>query len=383
MLRPQSPPSPIHPAPNEEIKPNSLPTTQLQNDDLDLNPDLYDDDDGDEEGDASSFGQTKETNMGNVHNANNEASSAAGGPLLQQQQEEEKQEQANYNSLMTNLSHLNEFDNIDLLNIRQVTLPFEEEYQLFRETIIKSGTSANIDTGEENPGNSAKLTSRQQSKFINYIDEQLLQVQRKFIKQQSTDSVIYPFISLIKDLTPIFDVIWVSITSSSSNSSSNGNSNGIYNGGNAISSTTSDNSSSSGGGSTISLVLFGQEEYYIKILGDLEDYITHYTTIFDEQWTINSENKSVVIVDFNKVVVPIVKYFNKLDLQLSFIKDKGWFSQTQCIRLKMIIERLRIQMLNKFEHLIEQLLQQQQLLKDVLEVEASKIFEGTMERLNG
>ena len=41
-------------------------------------------------------------------------------------------------------------------------------------------------------------------------------------------------------------------------------------------------------------------------------------------------------------------------------------------------------MLNKFEHLIEQLLQQQQqLLKDVLEVEASKIFEGTMERLNG
>ncbi|KAG5422093.1 hypothetical protein I9W82_001186 [Candida metapsilosis] len=379
MSRPQSPPSPVHPAPNEEIKPESLPTTQLQNDDLDLNPDLYDDN---EEGDSSSLGQTKETNMGDAPNVNNEAPSATGGLLLQQQQEEEKQEQANSNSLMTNLSHSNEFDNIDLSNIRQVTLPFEEEYQLFRKTIINSRTVECKNSNESTTTNDrTKLTSRQQSKFINYIDEQLLQVQRKFIKQQSTDSVIYPFISLIKDLDPILDVIWVSITGNN-NTYSNGNVNGVYNGGNTISSTS--NTNSSGGGSTMSSVLFGQEEYYIKILGDLEDFITHYTTIFDEQWTINSENKRVVIVDFNKVVVPIVKYFNKLDLQLSFIKDEGWFSQTQCIRLKMIVERLRIQMLNKFEHLIEQLLQQQQqLLKDVLEVEASKIFEGTMERLNG
>lgn len=319
MLRPQSPPSPIHPAPNEELRPNSLPTTQLQNDDLDLNPDLYDDDEEEEEEDTDSIG----------NDATTEHYSSTTNVQLSIPNDAQ-QEEANHNTLMTDLSDLHEFDKVDLQSIRQITLPFDEEYQLFK-------TTAN--TGSVGD----KLSSQQQSKFINYIDDRLLQIQRKFIKQQSTEDAIYPFTLLIKDLDSIFDIIWVSISRNQQPQKS----------------------------------LIGQEEYYIKILGDLEDYITHYKTLFDENWQLNSKNQRILKADFNKIVV-VCKFLLKMDLQLSFIKDNGFFNLTQCVRLKMIIERLRYLIMDKFEIVV-----QIPRLRNVLEVEASRIFEGILERLNG
>ena len=313
MLRPQSPPSPTHPAPNEEIKPNSLPTTKLQNEDLDLNPELYDDNDDDDDDDDMTIEQTPTTN---------EQLPITNNP---------QQEETNYNSLMADLSDLHVFYNVDLQNIRQITLPFDEEYQL-----LKSNVNTTTTTTTHN-----RLSSQQQSKFISYIDDQLLQIQRKFIKQQSTEDSIYPFTLLIKDLDSVFDILWVSITQNSPPS-------------------------------------FGQEEYYIKILGDLEDYVAHYTPIFDTKWRINSHNQRVLyVVDFNQIVT-ICKFLLKVDLQLSFLKtDFAVFNLTQLVRLKMIIERLRLQIMPSFE-----IVAQVPKYRDVLEVEASRIFEGILERLN-
>ncbi|CCG25709.1 hypothetical protein CORT_0C03340 [Candida orthopsilosis Co 90-125] len=314
MSRPLSPPSPVHPAPNEELRPNSLPTSQLQNDDLDLNPDLYDD----EEEDTDGIGNDATTEHSPTTNVQLSIPKDA------------QQEEANHNTLMADLSDSHEFDKVDLQSIRQITLPFDEEYQLFK-------TTANAGSvGDE-------LSSQQQSKFINYIDDQLLQIQRKFIKQQSTEDAIYPFTLLIKDLDSIFDIIWVSISRNQHPQKS----------------------------------LIGQEEYYIKMLGDLEDYITHYKTLFDENWQLNSKNQRILKADFNKIVV-VCKFLSKMDLQLSFIKDNGFFNSTQCVRLKMIIERLRYLIMDKFEIVV-----QIPRLRNVLEVEASRIFEGILERLNG
>ena len=47
-----SPPTPIHPAPNEELT-NDLPTGIIADSNIDLNPDLYDDDDDDDDDDDS------------------------------------------------------------------------------------------------------------------------------------------------------------------------------------------------------------------------------------------------------------------------------------------------------------------------------------------
>ena len=77
----------------------------------------------------------------------------------------------------------------------------------------------------------SQITSAQQSKLINYIDETLLQIQRKFIKQQTELEINYSLIQLLQELSTVISVIWVSIQQK--------------------------------------LVLYGQIEYYIKILGDL------------------------------------------------------------------------------------------------------------------
>ncbi|KAI5969549.1 hypothetical protein CANMA_001399 [Candida margitis] len=308
MSRPQSPPSPVHPAPNEEIKPGSLPTTQLQNDDLDLNPDLYDD-------------------------TNDQPSLTT----------EDKQDEANYDTVMSQVSQSHEFDKVDLQNLQQITLPFNEGFQLFKSSF-------------ESYPSTSPISSDQKSKFINYIDDQLLQIQRKFIKQQSTNEVIYPFGVLIQNLDAIFDIIWISICHKQR--------------------------------------LFGQEEYYIKIMGDLEDYVAHYstttTTIFEETWQLNSQNEPIMQVDFTKIVA-VCKFLQKLDLQLSLLidgyaednDDQGGKTQrlneTQKVRLNMLVQRLRLRIIEGFEKVA--LSAQRNGLRDVLEVEATRIFEGVLERL--
>ncbi|KAI3406142.2 hypothetical protein KGF56_000984 [Candida oxycetoniae] len=327
-----TPMSPMHPAPNEEINPLSLPTTQLENNDIDLNPDLYDDDDK----------SPPSTLQNNANLA--------------------EEELKDHNEAMRELEQSKQFSNADIYKLHQVTLPFTESYRLF---------TAKFDSFP--PVYTSPITSDQQSKLIRYLDEQLLQIQRKFVKQQAETTVSYSCPRLIQDLDSVIDLLWVSIAQKQR--------------------------------------LFGQEEYYIKILGDLEDYINHYKTLFDELW-INSNVRDKFLDLDRKKMIAFFKFIQKLDLQLSLLID-GYdklgkvhvaeekndgdisitnnngrgvaiarnlqkFSATELVRLFPIISRLRLAIIEKIDSLRKKVTDES--IRDVLELEVSRIFEGVLER---
>ncbi|KAK9367804.1 hypothetical protein V1509DRAFT_565817 [Lipomyces kononenkoae] len=63
------------------------------------------------------------------------------------------------------------------------------------------------------------LSSAQQSKLINYLDEQLLLISRKYVRKFSDtgppDSVYYTIEPLLDDLTKLVDLIWYSVSTTS------------------------------------------------------------------------------------------------------------------------------------------------------------------------
>ncbi|KAI5952448.1 hypothetical protein KGF54_003315 [Candida jiufengensis] len=304
----ETPQSPLHPGPNDEIDPNSLPTTKLQDDDLELNPELYDEDEEDE-----------------------------------QKLDEEDSKIAQ--SYLPNYED-DELDNVELDSLTEMTLPFEEKFQQFIAKNFKNST------------NQVSLSLTQQSKFINYIDEQLLDLQRQFIKQQSESIVVFPLSHLIRNLNEIIDLIWKSI---------------CYN--NQVN-------------------LFGQEEYYIKIIGDFQDYLLYYPNLFYQSIDIDEQGKRWTNLQKDEVI-SFFKFLLKLDLQLSFLlsndKDedvipdyikvngKSKFSNTEIIRLSPIITRIRIIIIEKIEKLSKEI--KSKTMKNLMELESSRIFEGILERI--
>ncbi|KAL6452997.1 hypothetical protein SBY92_000342 [Candida maltosa Xu316] len=292
-----SPPTPIHPAPNEEVT-NELPSgVTLSDANIDLNPDLYDDDVDVNEDEANQ----KPVTNGDIAQPRL--------PIVQQLQQEDE-------LVVTTDSDL---EDVDINQLQQITLPFNESYQLLKINFDNAGQDV--------------ISPAQQSKLINYIDEQLLQIQRKFIKQQTESVVMYSLIDLIQDLTNIINLIWVSIEQKS----------GIY----------------------------GQIEYYIKILGDLEDYLGNYATLFNESWSSHGKLR----LDMQNLVI-FFKFWQKLDLHLSFLID-GFtingrimkMNGTETTRLLPIVSRLRILIISKID-----------MIRSKLKLEISRIFEGVLER---
>lgn len=220
-----SPPTPIHPAPNEELT-NGVPTnTLLADSNIDLNPDLYEEEEMDiEEAKSNIVDEIPPENL------------TSNDPALQPQTGNAFND--NINDATTNAD--SDLEDVEINQLHQITLPFNESYQLLKQEFQNTLT---------NLGQS-QITSAQQSKLINYIDETLLQIQRKFIKQQTELEINYSLIQLLQELSTVISVIWVSIQQK--------------------------------------LVLYGQIEYYIKILGDLEDYVNNYKTLFNETWSKNN-----------------------------------------------------------------------------------------------
>ena len=154
-----SPPTPIHPAPNEELT-NGVPTnTLLADSNIDLNPDLYEEEEMDiEEAKSNIVDEIPPENL------------TSNDPALQPQ---------TGNAFNDNINDATTNADSDLEDGNQPITPnhitFNESYQLLKQEFQNTLT---------NLGQS-QITSAQQSKLINYIDETLLQIQRKFIKQQT------------------------------------------------------------------------------------------------------------------------------------------------------------------------------------------------------
>ncbi|RLV94962.1 Uncharacterized protein JA1_001416 [Spathaspora sp. JA1] len=340
-----TPPTPVHPGPNEEVRnlPDEIiPQSTLA--DLDLNPDLY--------GDSHTPTPIPETSK--LFQAPRPNTVSPSHPRHSQHHEVSPAEQLHfqqqYNHENSRIPHVpsstsiedseTDMEEVDLYKFQQITLPFDEAFQLFK-----------LDF--ESIEYQQAISHQQQSKFVNYIDDQLLQIQRKFIKSQSEENKTYSFVQLIQDLSEVINIIWVSICQKNA--------------------------------------LFGQMDYYIKILGDLEDYLEHYHDIFDQQFTPYN-----VKISISKLVA-FFKFFQKLDLQLSVLID-GFTtnstnqitkaSNTELIRLYPIVSRLRILIISKVEDLRIKLnnnmtstnRQDSQNLLNLFELEISRLFEGVLER---
>lgn len=330
-----SPPTPIHPAPNEELT-NGVPTnTLLADSNIDLNPDLYEEEEMDiEEAKSNIVDEIPPENL------------TSNDPALQPQTGNAFND--NINDATTNAD--SDLEDVEINQLHQITLPFNESYQLLKQEFQNTLT---------NLGQS-QITSAQQSKLINYIDETLLQIQRKFIKQQTELEINYSLIQLLQELSTVISVIWVSIQQK--------------------------------------LVLYGQIEYYIKILGDLEGYVNNYKTFFNETW---SKNNNLHINMQNLVI--FFKFWQKIDLQLSFLID-GYnivlnngnqqtklikMNVTELTRLLPIVTRLRIAIISKIDGLRMRLKKNQENNNDndatsniltIFELEISRLFEGILER---
>lgn len=297
-----SPPTPLHPAPNEEVNAipeGGLPSGTLAN--LDLNPDLYDED--------------TDGNNNNGEESDN---------IVFKREVDDDHNQETY-------------------AIDTLTLSFDQAYELLQIEFDKST-------------NTERIATYQQSKLINYIDEKLLEIQRKFIKNQADTLQLYSIFQLLYDLSKVFDLIWYSVNNKSG--------------------------------------LFGQQDYMIKLMDDLEQYVSHYKSLddYDSLSTLN-----IQLLEF-------FTFFQKLDTRICFLID-GFrlensekierLNNTQIVRLASIISRLRILVISKLDSLrfkltrtISGFHQEQseekkdyEKLRNVLEVEIGRVFEGLLERI--
>ncbi|GBL52740.1 hypothetical_protein [Candidozyma auris] len=280
-----TPPTPIHPAPDQEVA--DLPHTKLDGDNLDLNPTLEDDLDDD---DVSMQSTRPTEDIGD------------------------------------------DKDNVKV-EITSWTMPFEDAYE---------AELLNLQQ-QKHP----EVSIGQQSKLISYLDNEFLKVQRKFVKNQAESRHEYSLHSLLEDLSQILDVLWVSISPEHE--------------------------------------LFGQEEYFIKVLGDLEDWVDWYD--LSEYDCLDRKTEIFLFGLFT--------FFQKVDVRISLLVDgiekkgdlRSKFDRTQLVRLFPIVNRLRLIIVGKLRPIRDELsrlkdLQKKEanILLNFFDVEVGRLFEGTLER---
>lgn len=213
------------------------------------------------------------------------------------------------------------------------TLPFDDAYELQKKHFA---LHSNLEV----------IAEWQQSKFINYLDGELLQVQRRFIKNQAETEEIYLLNQLLQDVAKILDLIWYLINTNNK--------------------------------------LYGQEEYFIKIAGDLEDWVAYYRIDVCGKMHVTEAH-----------LLRFFSFFQTFDTRLSFLID-GYtvglapvkMSSTELIRLTPIISRLRLEIVSKFDLSRAQLTHMKELgsgdanaLLNKLDVEIGRLFEGVLERI--
>lgn len=292
MSQPLTPATPIHPAPDTEV---TLPDEGFPADELELNPDLDDEDD--------------DTPV---------------NPPKQEPQNDRKPEDLNGDSFETSYES----------NFILWTLPF---HQALEEAVAEVQGRLNHE----------HLTMNQESKLVTFLDDRLLQVQRKFIKNQADSDEKYPLLLLLNDVKAIVDLIWYLID--------------------------------------LNMPLFGQEEYFIRILGDLEDWIAYY---------------DIPMLDTNvpstiSTYKTLFQFFQSLDTRVSFLID-GYqindsytkLSATELVRLGPIVNRVRIGIIEKMESSRAHLARKGQnrdssaaTYMNILEIEVGRLLEGIIERL--
>lgn len=209
------------------------------------------------------------------------------------------------------------------------TQPFDVAYDNLKNDLLKAQAQT--------------ISNGQQSKLVNYLDAELLQIQRKFVKNQAEIRQEYSLDQLLTDLGNVVDLLWYLLASSPS---------------------------------------FGQDEYFVKIMGDLDDWVSYYA-----------------LPAFGVERVPelerLFTFFQKLDTRLSALFDgiptgesKLQLTSTEVVRLMPIVSRLRFAVVSKLDLTRAALTRSKELgnqasgeLLNILDLEIGRLFEGLLERI--
>lgn len=173
----------------------------------------------------------------------------------------------------------------------------------------------------------AGLSLAQQSRFVQYIDNRLLQIQRNFIKYLSSENKSqsgspFTLTTLLKELSSVLNFIWYSIFETKTI---------------PVVTNKFENEFE------LPLVhptrLFGQTDYLIKIMGDLTDYIQKYDF---EEW---------------HELTDLLQLLKKIDSFVSILidqtesNDTPLINNTERVRMDSIITRTKLTTIQKFEHM--------------------------------
>lgn len=204
------------------------------------------------------------------------------------------------------------------------TLTFDSAFEVQRAQFEKSHTET--------------LTLSQQSRLVSFLDDQLLQIQRRFVKHQAGEQ-LYQLEQLLVDVQQALDLVWVLVNPSNH--------------------------------------LYGQEEYFIRVCGDMEDWIVHYNLMPNTNQLELGES----------FFLRFFSFFQSLDIRLSLLID-GFVAQgkpqkmsnTQLVRLGPIVSRLRFEIISRLDPVRAHLEKTALPLLNKLDVEIGRLFEGVLER---
>lgn len=179
-------------------------------------------------------------------------------------------------------------------------------------------------TMERMPSKSDPLNSSQQSHFVRYVDQELLTVQRKFIKHLSRegDQSDYPLVHLVSDLQRIVVFIWYSIGRTQ-----------------APPVICHDNLLLDRYSGKVEIPVFehrlqAQPQYIIKIMGDMVDYLDKYDFASLQELRVFLE--LLAIVD---------------NFVATLFEQKDAMRETEKTRIDSIVNRMRLLVIAKYDNL--------------------------------
>lgn len=200
-----------------------------------------------------------------------------------------------------------------------------------------------------------KLSMSQQSKFIAYCDQKLMDIQRKFVQSRglNTQNGYSSLEPLLRDVKSLVDFIWYSLDGSP-------NTDLLLRESDDMKYSTTDNSGIEKD------THFGQSSYLIKIADDLMDYVEKFDLKF-----LSEEERRQTLSKLFKLLFILDRIFAKL--MDGNIPGGGRTNGTDAVRINGIAERTRMKLPVIFE------------AQDIhgYHFEVSKVYERTLERCGG
>ncbi|CCK70303.1 TFIIH complex subunit TFB6 KNAG_0E00350 [Huiozyma naganishii CBS 8797] len=234
----------------------------------------------------------------------------------------------------------------------------------FSSSFAETNSKGNSGTGAP-PVIRRRLSMSQQSKFISYVDQRFMDIQRKFVQSRGLNNKTgYKSLdALLRDIKSLIDFIWYSIDNEPNTDSllqldanENDDNENEGDGGNsrrdhssALHNHSPNQSSDSG---------FGQASYLIRIADDMLDYIEKFHIDATDHLTISKVFKLFFIMD--RIFVKLINGVTANNIKLN---------KTDMIRFSGIAQRSRVKLPIYFEKLGVQ----------GYHYELSKIYEESLE----